>query len=195
MCDIMLLRKAVVFVEKEIITKKEIEKDIIHAIKHPANTPRALYFIGYAATFAVMLGIVFLEPCIGKAAFFLPAVVLVAILLLPAVKFYLRDRKAARISIDDYVVKKSVVKKTKRERYVKITKRRITVVKNYNILFEKERVWRIPGELYWWSENNSTSDITVYENTEQGDVFYTVCEKKSGKIVMAYNTETFEYKA
>ena len=68
-------------------------------------------------------------------------------------------------------------------------------IRQYNIFFEKERVWRIPDELYWWSEKNSMSDITVFEKTEQGDVFYTVCEKKSGKIVMAYNTEIFEYEA
>lgn len=181
--------------EKVIITKAEIEKDIIHAIKHPARTPRALFLAGYAAVFAVILGIAFLERYIGKEAFFLPAVVLFAILLLPLVKFYLRDKKAAKVSIDNYVVKKSVVKKKKHEKYVKITKRRITVVNNYNIFFEKERVWRIPDELYWWSENRSMSDISVFEKTEQGDVFYTVCEKKSGKIVMAYNTEIFEYEA
>ena len=34
--------------EKVIITKAEMEKDIIHAIKHPARTPRWLYFVGYA---------------------------------------------------------------------------------------------------------------------------------------------------
>ncbi|MBQ3597796.1 MAG: hypothetical protein II987_00855 [Clostridia bacterium] len=181
--------------EKVIITKAEIEKDIIHAIKHPARTPRWLYFVGYAAVFVVMLGIAFLESYIGKAAFFLPAVVLFAILLLPLVKYGLRDRKAAKVSIDNYVVKKSVVKKKKHEKYVKISKRRITVVNNYNIFFEKERVWRIPDELYWWSEKCSMSDISVFEKTEQGDVFYTVCEKKSGKIVMAYNTEVFEYEA
>lgn len=176
--------------EKEIITKKEIENDIIHAIKHPAHTPRALYFIWVAVLFAAMMGLVFLERYI----IFLPAVVLVVILLLPAVNFYLRDRKIARLSIDDYVVKKSVVKKVRHERYIKLAGRRIRMVDNYNILFEKEKVWRIPAEMYWWSENNPMSDITVYENTAQGDVFYTVSEKKSGKIVMAYNTKIFEYK-
>ena len=181
--------------EKEIITKAEIEKDIIHAIKHPARTPRWLYFVGYAALFAVIFGITFLERYIGEAAFLLAAGVFLVIILLPLVGFRLRDKKAAKVSIDNYVIKKSVVKKTKHERYVIITKRRITLVNNYNILFEKERVWHIPAELYWWSETNSMSDITVYDKTEQGDVFYTVSEKKSGKIVMAYNTKTFEYKA
>lgn len=181
--------------EKEIITKKEIEKDIIHAIKHPAHTPRALYLLGYAATFAVFLGIVFLERYIDKAAFILPAVVLIVILVLPAVNIYIRERKIARLSADDYVIKKSVVKKTGHERYVKRVGRRLRTVDNYNILFEKEKVWHIPEELYWWSAVNPMTDITVYEKTEQGDVFYTVSEKKSGKIIVAYNTEVFEYKA
>lgn len=83
--------------EKEIITKKEIEQGIIHAIKHPAHTPGALYFAVILVMFAVMPGIVFLEHYIGKAAYCLTAVIFLAVFLQPAVKFYFRDRKSGKI--------------------------------------------------------------------------------------------------
>ena len=181
--------------EKEIITNAEIEKDIIHAIKHPAYTHRATYFLWFAVWFVVSGVFVYLEIILGKAGFIAPLTVLILILLLPAVNILKKERKIKNFSFENYVIKKSVVKRLKHERYVMLYRYVITVRHNYDILFEKGKVWHIPKELYWWSETNPLTDISLYEKTAQGDVFYTVCEKKSGKIVMAYNTKTFEYEA
>ena len=38
------------------------------------------------------------------------------------------------------------------------------------------------------------SDNFIYKNTHFGDIFWTVTEKNTGKIVVAYPTEYFEYK-
>ena len=67
-------------------------------------------------------------------------------------------------------------------------------VDNYMIRFENGGVWRIAEKNYSWSVERPMSDWYIFENAHRGDVFITVTERSTGTVMMAYDTEFFEYK-
>ena len=62
------------------------------------------------------------------------------------------------------------------------------------MFFDNGKTWNIPKNNYAWSGEFPMSDDFIYKNTHFGDIFWTVTEKNTGKIVVAYPAEYFEYK-
>ena len=60
--------------------------------------------------------------------------------------------------------------------------------------FENGKEWRVPKENYAWNERFRMSDLGVYKSTHRGDTMLAVTDKRTDTIIVAYNTEIFEYK-
>ena len=60
--------------------------------------------------------------------------------------------------------------------------------------FENGKKWNIPRDNYTWSRECPMSDRAIYQTTVSRDLFWTVTNKATGEIVMAYPAKYFEYK-
>jgi len=66
-------------------------------------------------------------------------------------------------------------------------------IHNYYVRFQNGKAWAIPVENYAWTEKHRMSSYAIAQATHCDDVMIVVTNKKNGKIVMAYNTDIFEY--
>lgn len=178
------------------LTKTEIEKDIIYALKHPADRTKKKYRILRLIGIAVGIAFGILAACFRDYAGGILFAVFFLALIGGLVYRIHRNHLIKNVSIYDYDIRTSFVKHTYYDHYRKrVGKHSFRMVDVYVIVFEKDKEWSIPKEAYLWSETNLMSDITVYETAERGDTMIIVTERKSGKIVMAYNEKYFEYQA
>lgn len=183
--------------KKQIITNTEIEKDIVHSLKHPAGTP-----ICSERSFGSKIKDVILLLIIGCLAVFADnpmlwiSLVFIVWLIGIAVSHYFRVKKQKdNLSGDDYTVTTETVQNTEIKRYTEwqakpIRRKEIT---NCILHFENGKSWCIPKENYPWSKE-TMSDSAIFQSTHQGDRFIVVTAKESGEILMGYHTVFFEYK-
>jgi len=61
------------------------------------------------------------------------------------------------------------------------------------LVFDNGIEWQIPNRIYAWNNEGSSSSVYIFENSNIGDKFITVINKKTRKIAVAYNTEVFEF--
>ena len=181
--------------KKETVTIAEIEKDIRSRLKQGVDMLEDDYNKGnsWAWLYATVL---FVFSIIAPFAFTTAVLVLLlAIIVITVVKSILNFYKIKKISIDDYEIKTDIVHSTSEEHYMKQQRRYAKVqVDNYMIRFENGGVWRIAKKNYSWSVERPMSDWYIFENAHRGDVFITVTERSTGTVMMAYDTEFFEYK-
>ena len=182
--------------QKQIITNAEIEKDIIHALKHPADTP-----IGSGRSFGSIIKDVILILIIGCLAVFTDNpklwinLVFIVLLIGIAVSHYFRIKKQEEhLSHDDYTITTETVQNTELKHWKEwsakpIRRKEIT---NCILHFENGKSWCIPKENYPWSKE-IMSDSAILQSANQGDRFIVVTAKESGEILMAYHENTFEY--
>ena len=118
-------------------------------------------------------------------------------MIIVGVSYKLRTHyRVKNVSICDYNITREVVHSIHEEHYKTSggKYRRSVTVHNYAVRFENGAEWRVPQEVYAWSERLRMSGRGVHESTHRGDTMLIVTDKRTDKIVMAYNTEIFEYK-
>lgn len=136
-----------------------------------------------------MIEIIYRYFVIWLLIVFVPCVILSIIF-----KHLILKSRINRVNILDYRITTEIVKSTAEEIYVIRHKRHIKTVTNYNICFENGKTWRVPEENHLWSERYRMSNSAVFESTHRGDTMVVVTKKLTDTVVMAYNTEFFEYK-
>lgn len=181
---------------KQIITNTEIEKDIIGALNNPPNSSRDTYRRGriIAIAIVILLTVIGLIYPMFILWFFLGILVFLMVGFI-AYPLY-RKNRIKRVAIKDYDITVETVESTAEEHYkikgsIKIKGRKID---NYYVFFENGKEWRIPKVLYSWGDTLRRVDFSIYGETHRGDAFIVVTKRSTGKIVVAYNTEIFEYK-
>ena len=183
--------------KKQIFTNAEIEKDVATSLRRPADMSEVTYksmllpSVIMACVFAV---IAIMRPYLMFQLFF----IFMAFTVCYTIFYYIRRRnKIKKISMSDYSVTIEIVHSTEEERY-KAKKAgkwngKETVI-NHNIRFENGKVWRIPKQNYLWCVEYPMSDFAIYQRTHRGDSMIVVTKNDTGDVVMAYNTDIFEYK-
>ena len=177
--------------EKLILTNNEIEKDIRHALKNPPYESEKSYRRKPLIFIAVFVLVVVL-------AILLPRFVLVAVIAfligLPFLPWlwqaYLQNKK---ITVNDYQITQETVNCVVVETYINKRSRYRYTRYNYLVRFENGKTWAIPTENYAWTENHRMYGSEVLQATHCNDTMIVVTNKRNGKIVMAYNTDTFTY--
>ena len=181
--------------KKQLLTNKEIEKDIITALKNPHKESEESYKKGtipaiIVAVFLFVLGFIYPE--------FLPWVAISVFLFVVVYTIFCYVRlgaKIKRVSIGNYEIKTEVVSHTYSESYVaKGAKYHSERINNYTLHFEDGKKWDVPKDNYLWSVERRMSDFAIYNSSHRGDEFIVVTKRETGDVVMAYNTEFFEYK-
>ena len=180
--------------KKEIFTTEQIEQDIINALKMPADKSDEHYQM--TSIISTILSI--LAILIG---IFYPTVLLwgiIALIVLPIIWFIISRFRLRhgikKVSIDDYEVTEAVVSHTKEEEFVVRYYKHSKTILVYTIYFENGKKWDIPKDNYLWCVERPMSDFAIFQTAHRGDLFTVVSRKENGEIVMAYDTEFFEYK-
>lgn len=185
--------------KKQVFTNAEIEKDIIGALKHPPHDSEAeasskKWMIPAAIVAVPLVVITVINPTTGC----LLLLAVCALMMIVGIVNNLRIKyRMKMVSICDYNITTEIVYSISEEHYEENigVKSRYTVQRdNYTIHFESGKEWRIPKENYNWHERLRMQDLGVFHSTHRGDTMLVVTDKKTDRIVMAYNTELFEYK-
>ena len=184
---------------KHFLTNTEIEKDIITALKNPLKESEASnrkYTIVAIIIAILLIVIEFIYP-IFILYFFLALIPFIA--LYSIFEHVRLKNRVKNITINNYDITVETVHSITEEHYRAETggstrHRRTEQVDNYIVRFENGKDWRIPKELYNWDERLRRQDLGVYNTTHRGDTMIVVTEKNTGKIVVAYSAEYFEYK-
>ena len=123
---------------------------------------------------------------------------IIALIVLPIIWFIISRFRLRhgikKVSIDDYEVTEAVVSHTKEEEFVVRYYKHSETILVYTIYFENGKKWDIPKDNYLWSVERPMSDFAIFQTAHRGDLFTVVSRKENGEIVMAYDTEFFEYK-
>ncbi|MBR6682128.1 MAG: hypothetical protein IKL40_03995 [Clostridia bacterium] len=183
--------------KKEIVTDKEIKRDLVTAFYDYPQTRKNRFkdpvlFLGLGLT----VGFIFFFIGFGIPIFLLLSFLF---FLASIAGHYIHTRIipkniAKDFSTDAYDISVMTVDCIRDEYYTKHGKTSIYNVYNYFIRFENGNEWNLPISLYRWSERHATYGSKLYKNTHAGDTFIVVTKKADNKIVMAYNTDIFEYK-
>ena len=181
--------------KKQIVTNVEIEKDIVYAIKNPPEESERSYksFKVPAIIIAVIMVVIeFINP----ASMVLFLLALLAFLICFAIFSHFRlKNKIKNVTINDYIISTEIVHSITEEHYKASNGNRSTrLINNYIVRFESGKSWRVPKELYAWNEGLRMQDWCIHNTTHRGDTLIVVTKRDKGEIVVAYNTEIFEYK-
>ena len=182
--------------EKQILTNVEIEKDIVDAIKNPPKELERSYksSLFFCFIIAVILVVIeFIYPIF--VAWFLLA--FIVFLICSSIFYHFWKKKQINnVTINDYTITTEIVHSTSEEHYRAKYSRRAPAeqIDNYIIRFENGKTWRIPKELYRWNERLRKCDSDICQVTHRGDALIVVTKKDTGKIVVVYHTDIFEYK-
>ena len=181
--------------KKQIFTDAEIEKDIICALKNPQGESKKSY-----KSWKVPI---IISACVAAAvSFFYPTVILwilAAALVLSVGEIIFRrvrlKNQIKNIKLSDYEISTETVSHAYEDGYVVNKGPGLNeTVYNSTLHFEGGKLWKIPKENYLWSEERPMSDCAVCRSAHRGDLFTAVIKKDTGKVVMAYHNEFFEYK-
>ena len=177
--------------EKLILTNNEIEKDIRNALKNPPYESEKSYrrkpFIIIAA-FILLVILAIIWPVVVLSTIF---VFLIGLPIWPWLwRYYLENKK---IVLNDYQITQETVNCVIVETYVDKRSKHKHTRHIYCVRFENGKIWAIPTNNYAWTEKHRMSFGEVYQNTHMEDTMIVVTKKRSGKIVMAYNTDIFTY--
>lgn len=182
---------------KEIVTLKEIEHDIKNSLKTSQEIPESSYrkWAIPGGIWGVLMAILSIfQLKIALLGLFIVIIVAVFAIIIEALVL---KHKRKSFCIDDYEVAIAALSHTEEEHYKQsrgVRVRRGRKVNNYTLWFENKRSWRVPKHNYTWSKEHEMSDLAIFQSSHRGDIFIVVINKISCNIVMAYNTEFFEYK-
>lgn len=188
---------------KETFTKSDITEDLRQSAGNPKKMNKSTYVKVTAC--AVALGV----PA-GILAVFFPweaSLVLLgmSVLLILAVPvcYLWMHRKQKNVSIDDYEIVEDVLSHKEEETHKEtrpshfrrgLAFRRTVTVTIYLLHFESGKSLQIPGNNFVWSEEQSMSDASLYNEAHRGDGFYLAIHKETGKIAAVYPKSRFLYR-
>ena len=181
--------------KKQTFTDAEIKKDLIGALKHPpAESERSVNTASWVALGILLASLVviyfyrlfFLWFLLGTALYS------IGFFIFKHQKLKIQIKK---LSLADHEITTETVSHTECESYViRGTRHRRYTVTRYILHFESKKSFVIPQDNYLWSADTPMSDVVVFNNTHRGDTMTVVTKKSTGEIVVAYNTNLFEYK-
>ena len=187
--------------KKQILTNENIRNDIKNALKHPATLSHAEHrksMFPLLVFSAIMLIAIVLFQNYYKVVL---GIGLGFIVVYFVVDYFRKQKSINNVSIENYEIKAECVSFVKEEIYstdhkihLSPTVKKIHTAQIYIMFFDNGKTWNIPKNNYAWSGEFPMSDDFIYKNTHFGDIFWTITEKNTGKIVVAYPTEYFEYK-
>ena len=187
--------------KKQILTNENIRNDIKNALKHPATLSHIEHrksMFPLLVFSAIMLIAIVLFQNYYKVVLGIGVAFIVVYLV---VDYFRKQKSINNVSIENYEIKAECVSFVKEEIYstdhkihLSPTVKKIHTAQIYIMFFDNGKTWNIPKNNYAWSGEFPMSDDFIYKNTHFGDIFWTVTEKNTGKIVVAYPTEYFEYK-
>jgi len=182
--------------KKQIFTNAEIEEDIMTAMKYPPEETKSSFKRATLPFILIVILLVVIE--IFYPIFIL--LVLLGLIVFSICYIIFRNirlkKQIKSVTINNYTITTEAVNSTSEEHFrVKNGKYSSKQIDNYTIRFENEKTWRIPKENHLWSERYRMSDHAVFASTHRGDVMIVITKNANGEIVMAYNTEFFEYRS
>lgn len=183
--------------KKQILTNVEIEKDIVDAIKNPPKESEAYYKKLTIPAIIIAVILVVIEFIYPIFILWLLLGMIVFLICAGIFHHFRLKNQIKNVTINDYIITTEVVHSTAEEHYKAETggkRRRTEQIDNYIVRFENGKSWRIPKELYRWNERLRMQDLGIYRTTHRGDALIVVTKKDTGDIVVAYNTDIFEYK-
>ena len=182
--------------KKERITAKEIEADIRYTLRNPPDITESEYNRQTLPAILIAIFLCALELIFPMQLLWLLCGCIVAICaaaITALLKLRIRQKK---FSLDNYCISTERMDTKEAESFfVKGSKYSSgKTVYNYVLHFANGKSWRIPNNNYTWSGELPMSEHTVYHSANHGDAFVVVAERKTGKIVVAYHTDFFEYR-
>ena len=183
--------------KKQVITNSEIEKDIVGALKHPPRASESSHIKWTISAVIVAIALVVILLVNPKLGLFILLAELIRLIIFGIAEHCRARNRIKNVTICDYNITHEVVHSISEEHYKADTggkRRRIEQIDNYTTHFESGKEWRIPKQNYVWHERLRASDRGVYETTHRGDTMLAVTDKRTDTIIVAYNTEIFEYK-
>ena len=197
----MIMKGGGTMAKKQILTNENIRNDIKNALKHPATLSHAEHrqsMFPLLVFSAIMLIAIVLFQNYYKVVLGIGVAFIVVYLL---VDYFRKQKSINNVSIENYEIKAECVSFVKEEIYstdhkihLSPTVKKIHTAQIYIMFFDNGKTWSIPKNNYALSGEFPMSDDFIYKNTHFGDIFWTVTEKNTGKIVLAYPSEYFEYK-
>ncbi len=187
--------------KKQTLTNDNIVTDIKNILKHPttlSHTEHRKSIFPLLVFSAIMLVAIVLFQNYYKIVLVIALIFIVAYL---AIDHFRKQKNINNVSIENYEIKTECVSCVKEEIYSTDHKihlspavQKIHTAQVYIMFFDNGKTWNIPKNNYVWSGEYPMSDDFIYQNTHLGDIFWTVTEKHTGKIVVAYSAEYFKYK-
>lgn len=187
--------------KKQILTNENIRTDIKNLLKHPATLSHEEH---HNSRFPLLVfsGVMLIAVVLFQNYYKVVLGISLAFIVIYLIVDYLRQQKSiTNVSMENYEIKAECVSFVKEEIYstdhqmhLNPVVKRIKTAKVYIMFFDNGKTWNIPENNYSWSGECPMSDHFIYQNTRFGDIFWTVTEKQTGEIVVAYPTEYFEYK-
>ena len=189
---------------KETFTKSDVTRDLRRLAGASKKTDKSTYtkITVCAVAVGIPAGILaVLFP--WEAALALLGMTALLILAIPAY-FLWKKHKQKTVSMDDYEVMEDTLSHKEEEEHketrnaTRYHRRTVTVMRTvtvvvYRLHFESGKSLQIPGNNFSWSEEQSMSDASLYNESHRGDGFYLVVHKESGKIAAVYPKSRFIY--
>lgn len=182
--------------KKALLTKENIEQDIIASIKSPKRITNNVRIKHYVFALIVFFAVVIVGYLYLNELTYSREIALVFIAVISLLWLMFRYIRTKNVSADDYLIGRDTVSHIHEEKYQyhprgAIVSREKTI---RTIHFESGASWCIPKEAYLWSAEFTMSDVSVFDSTHKGNSFITVSDKNSGEVVVAYNENFFDYK-
>lgn len=183
--------------EKQILTDREIVKDIAAAIRYPAEMTEDSYRRQTPVAIVIAMIAFVVELIKPQLILWTLLGVVVCLIAWAVARYFGLKHKARQVSIDGYEITVQTLHSKDCERYfMRGSGRygRVKTVYNYTWRFENGQSWRIPAKIYLWCDRYSMAHARVHESIHRGDSMLVVTKKESGDVVVAYPAEIFEYR-
>ncbi len=174
--------------EKELLTKELILKDIKHAwnFYSPKGRDRVdNVIISIYCLITVLVIMITRSP----RAFLL--------LLVPftyeIVRAAIDSRKCRRVSAEDITVDTAKLVSV-HETLVDVGDAGVSRYQERLMLYFSSGEWEVPNQVYTWSKELHMSREEIDHTSLEGDTFYVVRLKETGEITVAYNQKFFSYR-
>ncbi len=181
--------------KKIFLSGDDIIEDVKMNLKREPNMSKKqnkIYGI-LASVFGVLLAVLgFINL---KLSFFILIASIALIYIFYFIMQLARRGKTKRITLSDFEITKQILSHKSSESFKvetggSVSHRKTEQVDNYILYFEDGRSW----QLFDYNYSSYLSDYYVYTNCHRGDSFIVVSNKNTGKIVVAYHMDRFEYK-
>lgn len=183
--------------KKTTLTLANIRSDIIHRLKNPPDITETSYEKWTVPSIIIAVVALVVAYFFIELIALIVTLLLAAIILFAAANLFIVHFKAKKVSLEDYEITTETVDAVLEEHFT-VEKggrrfRRSKPIDNYVIRFENGKTWQMSNDNYTWSNERPMSDSSIYHSTHRGDLFLVVTKKGTGDIIVAYNTNLFDF--